>query len=231
MTTARATSWSITINNPTKADEECIQLARQKSGWSVIGQLEKGDNGTPHYQLMLKTPQVRFSAIKKAFPRAHIEVARNADALETYVQKDETRIGQIESNEMYPSLTKFWDLFYDYKYDWDNMNVYQFGGKEEWLAHFDEFVNDAIERGYHVETMAVNPQIRSIVAKFMPAIFKRTENIRRQLDIQTREDVEVEKIVLKLDEIISCGYNINATHEEIQQAPSLSQSESDAPKS
>lgn len=201
MSTARATSWSITINNPTKADEECIQLARQKSGWSVIGQLEKGENGTPHYQLMLKTPQVRFSAIKKAFPRAHIEIARNADALETYVQKDETRIGEIESNEMYPSLSKLWDLFYDYKYDWEFKIYYQFGGKEEWLAHFDEFICDAIERGYHVETMAVNPQIRSIVAKFMPAIFKRTENIRRQSDSQTAENIVVVNSINAPDEI------------------------------
>lgn len=194
MTTTRATSWSITINNPTKSDEENIQLARQKSGWSVIGQLERGENGTPHYQLMLKTPQVRFSAIKNAFPRAHIEIARNAVALETYVQKDETRIGEIESNAMYPSLTKMWDLFYDFKYDWDFEN-YNLFNKEQWLDHFDEFISWSISVGYHTETMAVNPQIRAIVAKFMPAIFVRVVNIRRQTDRQTPENnVEVNNI-------------------------------------
>lgn len=100
----RATNWSVTINNPIKADEENINLARQK-GWMVEGQLEKGDNGTPHYQLIVKTPQMRFSALKKAFPRAHIEVAKNVKALETYVKKDETRIGQLpDASEFYPSL-------------------------------------------------------------------------------------------------------------------------------
>lgn len=86
----RATCWSLTINNPTKSDEEWIQQARQK-GWQVEGQLEKGKEGTEHYQLMVKTPQVRFSAVKKQFPRAHIEIARNPAALAQYVAKEETR--------------------------------------------------------------------------------------------------------------------------------------------
>lgn len=195
----RASAWSITINNPNKQDEENINLARQKSGWTIIGQLEKGDNGTPHYQLMVKTPQVRFSAIKNAFPRAHIEVARDVKALETYVVKEDTRIGELQqSNEMYPSLSKLWELFYERmsrRIDWEFQNVYTFGGKEEWLNAFDEFVGEAIEDGYRIETMAVNPQIRSIVAKFMPAIFKRIENIHRQTDRQTAQNiVEVNSI-------------------------------------
>lgn len=85
-------------------------MARQR-GWKVDGQLEKGENGTPHYQLILKTPQVRFSAVKKAFPRAHIEVARNVQALEQYVKKDETRVSALaSSSEKYPSLSRFWIL-------------------------------------------------------------------------------------------------------------------------
>jgi len=72
--TDRATVWSVTINNPTPSDEEGIALARQR-GWQVEGQKEKGSEGTEHYQLMVKTPQVRFSAVKKAFPRGHIEAA------------------------------------------------------------------------------------------------------------------------------------------------------------
>lgn len=79
--TDRATAWSLTINNPTEADEENIQHARQK-GWKVIGQLEQGENGTKHYQLLVKTPRIRFGGVKKEFPRAHVEVARNVAALE-----------------------------------------------------------------------------------------------------------------------------------------------------
>lgn len=36
MTTLRASCWSLTINNPTAADEEQINLARQR-GWKVEG--------------------------------------------------------------------------------------------------------------------------------------------------------------------------------------------------
>lgn len=88
----RATCWSITINNP-KLEEYSIPLP---PSWSLDGQLEKGSEGTEHYQGMLKTPQVRFSAVKKVFPRAHIEVARNPNALKKYVHKEETRIAEVD---------------------------------------------------------------------------------------------------------------------------------------
>lgn len=120
MTTERASAWSLTINNPTDSDEECIALARQK-GWRVEGQKEKGAEGTSHYQLFLQTPQVRFSAIKKAFPRAHIEVARNIAALKAYVHKADTREGELPlSNAKYPSLSKFWHLIFErcQRYNW-----------------------------------------------------------------------------------------------------------------
>lgn len=85
--------------------------------------------GTPHYQLMVKTPQMRFSALKKQFPRAHIDEARNAQALQQYVHKEETRIGTlVEENEYYPSLAKMWDLFQEwhdkkFEVDEDSLNV------------------------------------------------------------------------------------------------------------
>lgn len=188
----RATSWSITINNPTASDDENLALAKQK-GWKVIGQLEKGDNGTPHYQLLVKTPQVRFSAIKKAFPRAHIEVARNVEALEEYVQKDDTRVGQLPTTEQYPSMTKLWDLFYEWSLT-NHMFDEEYRG-EEWLIIFDKCICCLIRKGYIVETMAVNPQIRSIVKNYIRSIFERCENIRRQkTDRQTEILSEVNSI-------------------------------------
>jgi len=115
----RATCWSITINNPVKNDEEFIAAARQK-GWKVDGQLEKGENGTPHYQLIVRTPQVRFSAVKKAFPRAHIEVARNPTALASYVKKSETREGELPKTESkYPSQSAYFKLVVEALYDVD----------------------------------------------------------------------------------------------------------------
>jgi len=196
----RATAWSVTINNPTAKDEEEIALARQK-GWRVEGQKERGENGTEHYQLLLKTPQVRFSAVKKTFSRAHIEVARNVAALETYVHKEDTRTGVLlQTSDKYPSLSKLWDLFTEWleqhpKYRHDQwLDIYG----EEWLPVFDRFVCDKIEEGYHIETLAVNPQIRSSIKNYGYSIIIRSKNnknasIDRQTDRQTTDDEDVEE--------------------------------------
>lgn len=178
----RATCWSVTINNPLPADDENIALAKQRSGWKVEGQLEQGENGTPHYQLMVKTPQTRFGSIKKAFPRAHIEPARDIKALSNYVTKEDTRIGTLPSNNKYPSLTGLWELFYTY------IRTEQLAipdDEEARLVIFDTFIGLHIELGYHVETMGVNPQMRSAVKKYLPSLMFRAEKIRRQTDRQT----------------------------------------------
>lgn len=199
----RASSWSVTINNPTASDEEYIALARQK-GWKVEGQKEVGDSGTPHYQLLVKTPQVRFSAVKSQFPRAHIEVARNVAALEQYVNKEETRVGQLPTqSEFYPSMAKTYTMWYDWvesspkysKGQWVNFTP------EGFLEAFDNFAHDKICDGYYLETIAVNPQVRSAIKKFGFSILVResnklkTDSIDRQTDRQTAENkVEVDVI-------------------------------------
>lgn len=172
----RGTAWSITINNPTAQDEEEIALARQK-GWKVEGQLEKGESGTPHLQLLVSTPQVRFAAVKKTFPRAHIELARNVAALKQYVHKEETREGELkQSSDNYPSLQKVWDLFSE----WITTNHKTEGWKwidadsQGRLALFDKCIADLILQGYVVETLAVNPQVRSAVKLYGHAILERS---------------------------------------------------------
>lgn len=182
----RGTAWSVTINNPIQADEENISMARQK-GWKIEGQLEKGENGTPHYQLLVKTPQVRFSALKKAFPRSHIEAARNVTALAKYVTKEDTRVGNlVQSQEKYPSLARVWDMFYEWSC-WDYKDAL-YASPEEWLEEFDRFVADYIERGYVLEGIAVNPQIRSALKKYGFSIWKRSQNnSQTDTDRQTTE--------------------------------------------
>lgn len=179
MSTERGTVWSLTINNPTSSDEECINVARQK-GWRVEGQKEKGKEGTVHYQLLLRTPQVRFSAVKKQFPRAHIEIARNKAALQQYVHKEDTREGELQSSdEYYPSLQKVWDMFsfhlYDLYEDWRDKpsDMPQWNG-ERWLSEFDKWVNIAIQHGYVVEGIAVNPQTRSSINKYGFSLYTRS---------------------------------------------------------
>lgn len=186
-TSTRGSCWSITINNPSAADEENINLARQK-GWKVEGQLEVGEKGTPHYQLKVNTPQVRFSAVKKAFPRAHIEIAKNAFALEQYVHKEETREGELaQTSDKYPSLQRLWELWSDYIDDRSENLAKETWSEDEFLVNFDYFIKECIVDGYVVETMAVNPQIRAIVKKYGREVLIRVQNIRRQTDRQTDE--------------------------------------------
>lgn len=205
--TDRATAWSVTINNPVSADEENIALARQK-GWKVEGQLEKGENGTPHYQLLVKTPQVRFSALKKAFPRAHIEQARNVTALEKYVHKEETREGTLQTDqEKYPSMTKLWDLMYEYflscnyiDCSWDGEWFKKTTGNQKPLQLFDEAINHLIRKGYFVESMGVNPQVRGCFDRYWSSILFRCEG-RRQTDRQTDEKINEVNIITTEDAI------------------------------
>lgn len=187
MTNDRGTAWSVTINNPTPTDEENISLARQK-GWKVDGQKEMGAQGTLHYQLLVKTPQVRFSALKRTFPRAHIELARNVTALNKYVHKDDTRAGElVQSDEKYPSLQKVWDMFESWScVDYKSARHLSPDG---WLDEFDRFVAEYIERGYVLETIAVNPQIRSALKKFGFSIWLRSyERKSAKNDSQTDTD-------------------------------------------
>jgi len=195
----RATCWSVTINMKNVAKttaDECIQQARA-AGWQVEGQLEKGEEGTEHYQLMVSTPQVRFSAIKKMFPTAHIEVARKPQALKAYVHKEDTREGMLpEQTKFYPSVNKMWELMFDWTtkeypdYFECMIKEYQRMSAEKRLRELDEKAASLIEIGYFVEHHVVNPQVRSGFAKFAPEIIRRTQRILesaedRQTDRQT----------------------------------------------
>lgn len=184
-TQTRGTCWSVTINNPTKSDDEWIAIARQKSGWKVYGQREKGEQGTEHYQLMVTTPQVRFSALKKAFPRGHIELARDRTALSKYVQKEDTKVGDLPINQdAYPSHSKLMAMFGEYFDRYGNEN----GGIDdsEYLRVFRLMIKEKIRQGYYVEQYAVNPQILSLIKTYGRDIAFR-ERVRRQTDRQTSE--------------------------------------------
>jgi hypothetical protein len=199
----RATCWSVTINNPIPADDDNIARAKQKSGWKIDGQLEQGENGTKHYQLILKTPQVRFSAIKSAFPRAHIEIARNSKALAKYVTKEETRIGTIPNeNDKFPTMERFWELFYSfYKTVKNNIDFEGIETPDKRLQLLDDFVGWQIQQGSFVESFGVNPQIRSSAKKYLINIFRRSEIIHRQkTDRQTKLISEDEIITENGDE-------------------------------
>lgn len=183
----RYTAWSVTINNPVEADHEAIAIARQK-GWKVTGQIERGEEGTPHYQLAVQTPQSRFSALKKAFPRGHIEPAKNVQALLKYVTKEATREGALPDTEKYPSMSMLWKLIYRKLRTGDSdgldetqlphyVELYDKIEDHEWFKHplilFDRLIWDLITEGYHVESLATNPAVRSAWKNFGKAIIAR----------------------------------------------------------
>lgn len=179
--TARATCWSITINNPTDEDIE-VNLP---GGWKVQGQIEKGENGTEHYQAMLTTPQIRFSAVKKVYPRAHIEVARNRTALQKYVHKDDTRVREVADRQS--EIPTFWDyqrMVTDKWNDRDFRQMYENYRRanididldECALRYVDSLVATDIENGVRgVEFIAINPMWRSSWKKFWHSIIKRRD--------------------------------------------------------
>lgn len=59
----------------------------------VVGQLEKGENGTPHIQFFLNfKDKTRVSALKKHCAKAHFETVINNNGADKYCMKQETRV-------------------------------------------------------------------------------------------------------------------------------------------
>jgi len=193
----RAIHWSVTINNPRDDDEENIATARAR-GWIVEGQKEVGENGTPHYQLYVNTrSQQRFTALKKVFPRGHIEIARNPKAVKQYVHKEETRVAELPNSDRYvTSQKRLWELVVDELHGGDIPKKYRIDGATDEpfdegrfvpLEAFDCACDRLIRKGFHcVETMAVNPQVRSAWKTFWSSIIA-----RRVLDRQTDRQPEI----------------------------------------
>lgn len=199
--TVRANTWSVTLNFKNvkqKTCDEMIQSARA-AGWKVTGQEEKGEEN-PHYQLMVQTPQVRFSAVKKMFPTGHIEPARNKQALAKYVTKEDTRVGSLpEHDEKYVTASRLWDMIYQVneqsglwdKMDDDELRCYKQHEDEviaaDPLAFFDRMISYFIRKGYYVDMLACNPAIRSFWKKFWRDILYRSRETDRQTDRQSEK--------------------------------------------
>ena len=180
MNTVKASCWSLTFNNPCASDEANIAEARQR-GWKVVGQKEQGTQGTLHYQLMLQTPQVRASAVKKVFPRAHIEVAKNVNALKAYVLKDQSRVGALSIDQsLYPTQLQLFSWYSLYYYQAKEIKPSSTN-----LEIFDLMCGQKIRQGYYIGAECMNPQIRAYIKKFGEHIAHREKSKRDSLDRQT----------------------------------------------
>nr|WAE42904.1 MAG: replication associated protein [Cressdnaviricota sp.] len=194
---SKASCWSITINNPTPDDYTIINgLTTLKWVKEWKGQIEQGEEGTTHIQGMLRTEHVRFSQVKKALPRAHIEQAKNPMALSNYVEKDETRIGTLPTYEaaqptdvynqvtlMYPSYDHLMAKYMEYKMDRlqrelpDNFA----------LNILDDAVDALIKQGKIAEFMCSNPAFRTAFKTYFSSIMLRTYSLKTYSDIDIEE--------------------------------------------
>lgn len=150
--------------------------------WKLEGQLERGAEGTEHYQGMLNTPQVRFAAVKKVFPRAHIEVARNKVALAKYVHKEETRVAAVQAIptlfEYQTIVANLWDEEV-FKSRWDAAVAGATATAvpdidDVAMRYIDGIVADDIQSGRRgAEFIAINPMWRSAWKRFWRSIINR----------------------------------------------------------
>lgn len=171
--TERGTCWSITVNNPT--DDDLSRMTNLPAGWKLKGQMEKGEtNGVLHAQCMLSTPQVRFSAVKRHLPRAHIELARSKTALDNYVGKPETRVGELQTTE---GMTCFQltDLVCDFWNDDEFEQRKKIHKDYSYLDHADHVVTCLISGGEvgGIEYVAINPMWRSAWKRFGSVLVER----------------------------------------------------------
>lgn len=153
--------------------------------------MEEGAEGTKHFQGMLKTPQVRFSAVKKVLPRAHIEVARNRAALKKYVHKDETRVSEVNTMvSAIPNLFEYQGVVAK-SFDLEWLQGKYKERLEAWtqqataaakppdmdemaMDYLDGIVAEHIRQGMRgVEYIAINPMWRSSWKKFWRSIIER----------------------------------------------------------
>jgi len=196
----RASCWSVTLNMKNVSRERCEDMIDQakQANWGVQGQIEEGKEGKPHYQLLVKTPQVRFAAVKRVFPTAHIEKARNPKALEAYVHKDEGRLEEMKTIErkfvQFPEVRKkFFQWVIEEGYD-------QVSDYDRKLALWDEFIGLSIRVRIECDVIGVNPQYRGIIQRYWnDYVIIAQEDIQISLDRQT--DRQTADILVSEDSI------------------------------
>lgn len=198
--TERASNWSVTLNMKNISQERCEDYieAAKGLGWGIEGQIEEGEEGTRHYQLLVKTPQIRFSAVKKVFPTAHIEKARNIAALKKYVHKSDTRVEEFKTVEN--RFVQFKDIR-DKFFEWVLATYYQDEEvdlpEQDYMTIWDKFIGISITEGIECDVIGVNPQYRSCIMRYWKSYVRR--QIDRQTDRQTETSSEVTNITTEED--------------------------------
>lgn len=86
----KARNWLCTLNNPDISLEKIHELT---GAIYSVGQLEKGENGTLHYQFYQTfVRQIRLAHYKKRLPQAHVEPVLVDNGVQKYCMKEDTRV-------------------------------------------------------------------------------------------------------------------------------------------
>lgn len=93
----QSTQWFATYNNvdTTIARDYLEKWHTQHKATYVVGQVEKGEEGTVHLQFVVILPKQRqttLTGMKKKCSKAHFEIPRNIEASIDYCQKEDTRV-------------------------------------------------------------------------------------------------------------------------------------------
>lgn len=146
--------------------------------WSLEGQMEQGhDSGKLHYQLLLKTPQTRGTRIRKFFPKCYIDEAKKYHALQQYVHKTDTRVGEFKTVEnRSPQWKTVRNRFFDWILTEKTDNGFFGVVDEERMKLWDTFIGLSLREGMEVDIIGVNPQYRSCIQKYW------ADNIQMALD-------------------------------------------------
>jgi len=180
-------------------------------GWELEGQYEEGEEGTTHFQGLLKTPKTAFTTIKRYMPRAHIEKARNAAALKKYVHKQETRLAEFSQKHKIPTIfelqtqvagglgsaegiQKHFAEERDLLLRSDDIDEKKKGLAMDIDTYFmeclDEHTATLIESGETgIEFIAINPMWRSSWKRFWKSILKRTQKQNEQRNSDGNDEV------------------------------------------
>lgn len=89
----RARSWFFTYNNPTISWSQLSQLLKVGDVIKMVGQLERGDSGTEHFQGVVQFKnQITFKTLRSIDQAIHWEKCKNLRAALEYCTKAESRI-------------------------------------------------------------------------------------------------------------------------------------------
>lgn len=85
----------MTLNNPgdVATQEYLEKIHTELKATYTVGQLESGEEGTPHIQFFMNFPNsIRCSKIKAQDKRLHIETVKVNNGADTYCMKEDTRV-------------------------------------------------------------------------------------------------------------------------------------------